>query len=114
MLEFLYTGNISDSYFPADGEIPGGDSVGGRNRHYQRARLYAEEDYFAIVDLKRRMMEEFRSSFFPYQPNGPLSASVRSQVDADTFAEIIKEIYSERADYRELRKVVIENLKEQH
>lgn len=112
MLEYLYTGDITDSYFRADGEIPPDHSVFYHGPIYQRVRLYAEADYFMIDDLKQKITKEFRHSFLPYGPNGPLSVSLNEEVDYEVFEDIIKEIYSARADYRELRKVAIDNIKE--
>lgn len=112
MLEYLYTGDITDSYFRADGEIPPDDSVFYHGSIYQRVRLYAEADYFKIDDLKQKMTKEFRRSFLPYGFSGPLSVSPNDEVDYEVFEDVIEEIYSARADYRELRKVAIDNIKE--
>lgn len=114
MLEFLYTGKITDSYYLVDGEIPLEIPATCHDPNYRRVRLYAEADYFMIDDLKQKMREEFRRSFLPYGPNGPLSVSVRDEVNYDTFEDIIGELYSTRTktDYQELRKVAIDNIKE--
>ncbi|KAJ5805830.1 uncharacterized protein N7503_003432 [Penicillium pulvis] len=112
VLEFLYTGDITEPYFPADQYLPPDGSLYYRDAIYQNVRLYAEADYFMIDDLKQKMMEGFRRSFLPYGPDDPPSASLCDLIDDDDFEDVIKEIYSTRADYQELRKVAIDNIKE--
>ncbi|KAJ5552579.1 BTB/POZ domain protein [Penicillium frequentans] len=92
VLEFLYTGNVTDPYFPVDGGIPPDDSVFYHGSNYRRVPLYAEADYFLIDDLKQKMMEDFRRSFLPYGPSGPLPSSPGDIVDDEEFEDIIKEI----------------------
>ncbi|KAJ5663392.1 hypothetical protein N7507_004123 [Penicillium longicatenatum] len=110
VLEFLYKGMYTIPPRLAQGKIPPADSVAGRSAYYFKARLYAEADYFMIDDLKRNILESFRESFLGGY-NGSFQVPASLVVDGDTFAETIEEIYSTRADYRELRKVVMENVK---
>ncbi|KAL4866012.1 hypothetical protein BDV12DRAFT_199562 [Aspergillus spectabilis] len=62
---------------------------------YFHMRIFGEADYFMISDLKDIAKEQFRTSFTDCS-------------ERDLFAEVIKELYLERANYQELRTVAIE------
>ncbi|KAI9923370.1 hypothetical protein ASPWEDRAFT_55550 [Aspergillus wentii DTO 134E9] len=62
---------------------------------YFHVRMYGEADYFMISDLKGKAKEKFLSSF--------LNCS-----EKESFSETIAELYSTRANYRELRKLAVE------
>lgn len=68
---------------------------------YFHLRMYGEADYFNIEALRQRALKYFRASFL-------------KNTDNLSFAAIIKELYSERADYRPLRgiavKAIVDNL----
>lgn len=72
---------------------------------YFHLRMYGEEDYFSIKDLKIRAAENFRDSF-------------ENCSERQTLARVIKELYSTNADYRDIRNSVIElivkNLRKLH
>lgn len=57
--------------------------------------MYGEGDYFVVDDLKVKAKEKFRLSF-TNPPNN------------ESFADTIEEVYSMNADYRGLRKLVVE------
>ncbi|KAL2871606.1 BTB/POZ domain-containing protein [Aspergillus lucknowensis] len=62
---------------------------------YFHLRIFGQADYFMISDLKDRAKEQFRASFMDCS-------------DRYMFAEVIKELYSNRANYQEIRKVAID------
>lgn len=64
---------------------------------YIHLRMYGEADYFMIEDLKIRAEENFRDSF-------------ENCSEKEILALTIKELYSTRADYRDLRKLAIKLL----
>ncbi|KAL5051344.1 hypothetical protein BDW71DRAFT_202526 [Aspergillus fruticulosus] len=78
-----------------------GDTSADCHASYFHLRIFAEADYFMISDLKDRAKEQFHASFMDCS-------------DRNLFAEVIEELYSNRANYQELRKlaidVVIDNL----
>jgi hypothetical protein len=77
------------------------DPLGGCHPCYIHMRIFGEADYLMISDLKDRAKEQF-------------CESLRGCYGRKFFAEIIKELYSNRANYQSLRKlaidVVIDNL----
>ena len=77
------------------------DPLGECHPCYIHMRIFGEADYLMISDLKDRAKEQF-------------CESLRGCYDRKFFAEIIKELYSDRANYQSLRKlaidVVIDNL----
>lgn len=72
---------------------------------YFHLRMYGEADYFLIKDLKIKAAENFRDSF-------------ENCSEKQILALAIKELYSTNADYRDIRKSVIElivkNLRKLH
>lgn len=68
---------------------------------YFHVRIYGEADYFMISDLKSKAEKHFCASFM----NSP---------ERESFAEIMEEVYSTRANYQELRqlaiKMIVDNL----
>ncbi|KAL3482997.1 hypothetical protein BJX62DRAFT_92309 [Aspergillus germanicus] len=62
---------------------------------YFHMRVFGEADYFMISSLKDKAREQFRTSFTDCS-------------ERDLFAEVIKELYSERANYRELKTLAID------
>ncbi|KAL2859768.1 uncharacterized protein BJX67DRAFT_376056 [Aspergillus lucknowensis] len=68
---------------------------------YFHMRVFGEADYFMISPLKDKAREQFPTSFTDCS-------------EKDLFAEVIKELYSERANYQELKTlaidVVVDNL----
>ncbi|OQE13952.1 hypothetical protein PENSTE_c041G04559 [Penicillium steckii] len=70
---------------------------------YFHLRMYGEADYFMIDDLKIRAEENFRNLF----ANCP---------EKEILVQTIKELYSARADYRDIRKLatklLVGNLRE--
>lgn len=72
---------------------------------YFHLRMYGEADYFLIKDLKTKAAENFRDSF-------------ENCSEKQILALVIKELYSTNADYRDIRKSVIElivkNLRKLH
>lgn len=59
--------------------------------------MYVEADYFMINDLKSKVEVHFCASFM-------------SSPERESFAEIIEELYSSRANYQKLRHVAIEKI----
>ncbi|CAG7990849.1 unnamed protein product [Penicillium salamii] len=57
--------------------------------------MYGEADYFIIEDLKIKAAEDFRDSF-------------ENCSEKQILAQVIKELYSTNADYRDIRKLAIE------
>jgi hypothetical protein len=58
-------------------------------------RVFGEADYFLISSLKDKAREQFRTSFTDCS-------------ERDLLAEVIKELYSERANYQELKTLAID------
>ncbi|KAJ0413315.1 hypothetical protein BJY00DRAFT_63753 [Aspergillus carlsbadensis] len=71
------------------------DAVAECHPSYFHARMFGEADYFMINDLKDKAKDQFRLSF--------VDCSER-----DLFVEVIKELYSPRANYQELRKLAVD------
>ncbi|KAL4918679.1 hypothetical protein BDW62DRAFT_180758 [Aspergillus aurantiobrunneus] len=62
---------------------------------YFHMRVFGEADYFMISSLKDKAKEQFRASFTDCS-------------ERDLFVEVIKELYSERANYQELKTLAID------
>jgi hypothetical protein len=60
-------------------------------------RVFGEPDYFMISSLKDKAREQFCTSFTDCS-------------ERDLFAEVIKELYSERANYQELKTLAIDGV----
>ncbi|KAF3399976.1 hypothetical protein F1880_008434 [Penicillium rolfsii] len=71
------------------------DTLAEFHPSYFYVRMYSEADYFMISDLKTKAKVHFRASFMNFP-------------DRDSFAKMIEELYSTRANYHELRKQAIE------
>ncbi|KAL5333676.1 BTB/POZ protein [Aspergillus crustosus] len=87
-----------DENYPSDQEgamDPNIDPWAKCHPCYFHMRIFGEADYFMINDLKDIAKEQFCTSF--------MECSER-----DLFAEIIKELYSDRANYQGLRTLAIE------
>lgn len=81
-----------DEEMTAEESIP---SLTSCHPSYFHVRMYGEADYFMIDDLKARAMAYFRASFMDKPEN-------------ESFSDVIKELYSMRANYRALKEVAIE------
>ena len=62
---------------------------------YFHMRMYGEADYLMITDLKS-------------EAKGRLCAALKNFPDKESFAEVIKELYSSGAKYDELKELAIE------
>ena len=71
------------------------DPLVGCHPCYIHVRVFGEADYFMISDLKDRAKERFCETFKDFH-------------ERQFLAEIIEELYSNRADYRSLRKLVMD------
>ncbi|KAL5332136.1 BTB/POZ protein [Aspergillus crustosus] len=63
--------------------------------YYFHMRVFGEADYFMISSLKDKAREQFRTSF-------------TDCLERDLLAKVIKELYSERANYQELKPLAID------
>ncbi|RAL15184.1 BTB/POZ domain-containing protein [Aspergillus homomorphus CBS 101889] len=71
------------------------DAAADCHPSYFHARMFGEADYFMINALKAKAKSEFRASF-------------KDCSERDLIAEVIKELYSPRANYQELRKLAVD------
>lgn len=71
------------------------DPLAERHPCYFHMRVSGEADYFMISSLKDKAKEQIRISFTDCS-------------EKDLFAEVIKELYSERANYQELKTLAID------
>ena len=70
------------------------DELAAYHPCYLHMRMYGEADYFMIQDLKIKAKARFATALMEFP-------------DRESFAEMIKELYSSRANYVELRKLAI-------
>ena len=85
----------SDQSDQEDATEPVIDPSAESHPSYFHMRVFGEADYFMISSLKDRAKEQFRTSFTDCS-------------ERDLFAEVIKELYSERTNYQELKTLAID------